>query len=145
MARGYPDFSGATAFPVRKHCRAQNSLVGVIAAGITAAAYNIAGQAVIDGGYLSFTTVGMPSDINLAVEIDDQWIGWVNTGAALLFRLSGPVNFPFHITYFNADPLTVTVQIVADYYCGYEYVFWVKNGTGNNLFLSGDIWYSDVT
>ena len=145
MSRGYPDFSGATAFPVRKHFRVDSPLVGVIGTLDTETEYLISGQALIDGGYIHFVGVFDIWTSRITLTIDGNALGPYSVEYLSMYCLGKERTFPLTLLYLDRDMFTVTIGLVPGYYCGTEYKLEVWNATADNLAVSGHLAYSDVT
>jgi len=145
VARGYPDFSGATAFPTRKHFKTQSCLVGAIADGVTANVFSLSGQTIIEGGFLTLWTVALLNMVIIIGQIDGSIVSADSLGDAKYFERCGENNHIYTISLYDPDLFTAELKMQKNYYCGYEYILRVFNNTGFAMTPGGEIWYSDVT
>jgi hypothetical protein len=144
VARGYPDFSGATAFPVRKHFRSPVPLVAWVNAGLTETEYLISDQAVIDGGFLYIRFIDDMNLISIILMIDGVMVGSSNLSNLLVQRRGDKASFPYTLLELDPDAQTAVIGFLADYYCGYQYQVQIVNAGANNLNVLGHLCYSDV-
>lgn len=144
MARGYPDFSGAIAFPTRKHFQVQQCLVPLIPPFFLEAVFQISGQAIIEGGYLYVGATTQLNDVFVTVEIDGVSIVAHRFVDLALQGTGGENSYPIFVSYCDQDTPLGVLQIMKNYYCGYEYSIWLENLTGANMGPVGFLHYSDV-
>jgi hypothetical protein len=144
MARGYPDFSGVSAFETRKHFRVADFPATAILPGATQIVFDISGQLVTDGGSVWGFATGSLADITIKLRIDDQETALMGIHELFLYGFGAVHNNPLTAGYYDLDTGEFLVQIVRNHYVGYEYRLSLFNGSLADLNVQGRIFYSDV-